>query len=186
MSHSFCLCRASLLRRRPDESARERSTLAVVRVRHLRDRAGPASVDEHRICVHRFPASACLAFVPVSWLAYAGRAEQHVSRNSVFRTHGSCVQFLNSPDFECLESVNRRIATAQLFGRKPRCDFRVERHDGLEDIPSGNELPATGSQIHRPPDLSMATASISTAAPNGSLETSTVERAGRDSPKKSA
>lgn len=110
MSHSFCLCRASLLRRRPDESARERSALAVVRVRHLRDRAGPASVDEHTICLHRFPASACPAFLTISWLAYAGRAEQHASRSSVFRTHGSRVQFLNSPDFECLESVSRRIA----------------------------------------------------------------------------
>ena len=187
MSHSFCLSRATPLRRRPDDaSARDRPTLAVVRVRHLRDCAGPVSVDEHTICVHRFPVSACSAFVPVSWLAYAGRTERHASRSSVLRTHGSRVQFLSSPDFECLESMIRRIATARLFGRKPRCDFRVERHDDFEDIHSENEFPATGSQLHRPPDLSMATASISTAAPSGSLETSTVERAGRNSPKKSA
>ena len=186
MSHSFCLCRASLLRRRPDESARERSALAVVRVRHLWDRAGPASVDEHTICLHRFPASACPAFLPINWLAYAGRAEQHASRSSVFRTHGSRVQFLNSPDFECLESMIRRIATARLFGRKPTCEFRVEQHDGLEDAPSENELPAKGSQLHPPPESSTATASISTAAPSGSLEISMVERAGRNSPKKSA
>ena len=83
------------------------------------------------------------------------------------------------------QSVNRRIATVRLFGRKPTWDFRVEQHDDFEDAPSENELPATGSQVHRLPDLSMATASISTAAPSGSLETSTVDRAGRDSPKKS-
>ena len=118
-------------------------------------------------------------------LAYAGRAEQHVSRNSVFRTHGSCVQFLDSPEFECpiRESTN---CVRPIVFRKPTWDFRVRRHDGLEDAPSENELPATGSQLHRLPDLSIATASISTAAPNGSLETSTVERAGRKSPKKSA
>ena len=187
MSHSFCLSRATPLRRRPDDaSARDRPTLAVVRVRHLRDCAGPVSVDEHTICVHRFPVSACSAFVPVSWLAYAGRTERHASRSSVLRTHGSCIQFLNSSDFECFESVNRRVAPARLFGRKPTCDFRAERHDGFEDAPSENEFSATGSQLHRLSDLSTAIASTSTAAPSGSLETSTVERAGRDSPKKSA
>ena len=176
MSHSFCLSRATLLRRRPDESARERSALAVVRVPLMSIRF--AYIGFQRPLARRSCRSA--------GLAYAGRAEQHASRSSVFRTHGSRVQFLDSPDFECVESVNRRVAPARLFGRKPTCEFRVERHDGLEDAPSENALPATGSQLHRLPDLSMATASISTAAPNGSLETSTVERAGRNSPKKSA
>ena len=111
MSHSFCLSRAILLRYRPDDaSARDRPTLAVARVRHLRDRAGPASVDEHAIRVHRFPASACLALVPVSRLAYAGRTERGAGRSSVDSTYGSRVQFSNSPDFECLESASRRIA----------------------------------------------------------------------------
>ena len=186
MSHSFCLSRAALLRRRPDESARERSALAVVRVRHLRDRAGPASVDEHTICAHRFPASSCPAFVPVSRARICGpgrAACQSEFRLSHSRITCSISRFAGFRVRRIRESTG---CACRLFGRKPTCEFRVERHDGLEDAPSENALPATGSQLHRLPDSSMATASISTAAPNGSLETSTVERAGRDSPKKSA
>ena len=48
------------------------------------------------------------------------------------------------------------------------------------------EASAALSRLHRLPDLSMAIASISTAASSGSFEISTVERAGRNSPKKSA
>ena len=184
MSHSFCLSRAALLRRRPDESARERPALAVVRVRHLRDRAGPASVDEHTICAHRFPASARPPLVPVSWARICGSGSMSVETPSFARTdHAFNFSIRQNSNAPIRESTN---CARPIVFRKPTWDFRVERHDGLEVIPSGNELPATGSQIHRPPDLSMATASISTAAPNGSLETSTVERAGRNSPKQSA
>ena len=115
MSHSFCLCRASLLRRRPDESARERSALAVVRVRHLRDRAGPASVDEHTICAHRLPASARRPLVPVSWARICGpgrAACQSKLRLSHSRITCSISQFAR---IRMPQSVNRRIAPARLF-----------------------------------------------------------------------